>query len=157
MKNKSLYTIIYPKDVRKYNLPCKIYCIFAGDLQKQKTIFFENPTDKTLLAVTVTDEPALVESRDKCSLSNEEIENIKNFIQQEKMMIILHYRGVLSKKDFIRTIKGKRSLKNTLYLWGRNFDIYEGYNLIKLIFRWFALKMWDYQESRKISISFIVF
>ncbi|WP_027727693.1 hypothetical protein [Treponema sp. C6A8] len=77
MKNKSPYTIIRPKDVPKYNLPCNIYCTFSGDLQKQKTIFFENPYDNTLLAMTVTDEPALVESRYKCSLSNEEIEKIK--------------------------------------------------------------------------------
>lgn len=148
MKNKSLYTIIYPKDVRKYNLPCKIYCIFAGDLQKQKTIFFENPNDKKLLTMTVSDEPELIESREECYLSDKQIEDLKHFIRQEKMMIVLHYRGVLEKKDFIRAVKGKTRFNHRVYLWIRNFDVYEGHNPIKLIFRWFAWKMWDYHEAR---------
>jgi len=154
MKNKSPYTIIRPKDVPNFNLPCNVLCTFGGDLQKQKTVFFENPSDKTLLAMTISSEPELVDTPEKCSLTDEQIRSLRYFIKNKKMIFDLYYRGVISKKEFIRAIKDKRNIKHELYIWIRNFDIYKGCNPIKLIFKWFAGKMWDYQDARDLEYVF---
>lgn len=153
MKNKSSYTIIHLKDVPKFNLPCNLYSSFAGKLPEQ-TILFENPSDGKLLTMTVSETPELVETRKECGLTDEQLERLKNFIHREEMVIILHNRGVLSKKDFIRAIKGKRKLRNIIYTWIRDFDVYKGHNPIKQAFRWIALKMWDYQEARELDCVF---
>ena len=100
MKNKSSYTIISPKNVPKFNLPCNLYCSFTGKFPEQ-TILFENPSDGKLLTMTVSETPELVETKEECGLTDEQLERLKNFIRREEMVIILHNRGVLSKKDFI--------------------------------------------------------
>ena len=110
-------TTVHPEDIPELNLPCKIFCGCAegwekepyltedGKVAYEKVIRFQEPENKEVPLCITIENPHLLEPREKCSLSNEQIEIIKNFVRVNKGIIILHNLALIDSPSFHAALK----------------------------------------------------
>ncbi len=112
-------TTVHPEDVPELNLPCKVFCGCADGWQREPyldekgrvqyidVVRFQDPKNKDApLSITI-ENPHLLESREKCSLTDEQLEAIKNFIRVNKGIIVLHNMGLIDSPGFHAALKIK--------------------------------------------------
>ena len=117
-------TTVHPEDIPELNLPCKIFCGCAegwekepyltedGKVAYEKVIRFQDPKNKEVPLCITIENPHLLEPRGKCSLSDEQIEIIKNFVRVNKGIIILHNLALIDSPSFHAALKIKISPAN---------------------------------------------
>lgn len=110
-------TGVHPDEVPELRLPCYIrvgcadgwqrepYLKKDGTVGVENVIRFANKDKHDLLCMTISDEPEILEGREKCVLSDEQINNLKDFVRQNKDIIVLHNAGVIDSKDFVDALK----------------------------------------------------
>ena len=112
-------TTVHPEDIPELNLPCKIFCGCAegwekepyltedGKVAYEKVIRFQDPENKEVPLCITIENPHLLEPREKCSLTDEQIEIIKNFVRVNKGIIILHNLALIDSPSFHAALKIK--------------------------------------------------
>ena len=117
-------TTIHPEDIPELNLPCKLFCGCAegwekepyltvdGKVAYEKVIRFQDPENKEVPLCITIENPHLLEPREKCSLTDEQIEIIKNFVRVNKGIIILHNLALIDSPSFHAALKIKISPAN---------------------------------------------
>lgn len=117
-------TTVHPEDIPELNLPCKVFCGCAEGWEKEpyltedgkaayeKVIRFQNPENKDEPLCITIENPHLLGSREKCSLTDEQIEIIKNFVRVNKGIIILHNLALIDSPSFHAALKIKISPAN---------------------------------------------
>lgn len=100
-------------------LPCKVFCGCAegwekepyltedGKVAYEKVIRFQDPENKEVPLCITIENPHLLGSREKCSLTDEQIEIIKNFVRENKGIIILHNLALIDSPSFHAALKIK--------------------------------------------------
>ena len=108
-------TLVPPRS--EYGVPVKCYCgcvdfwILEPFLDKngkvvyKRVIRFNNNDNIRPLCMTISKKPVILEGRDKCVLTDEQIEQIKNFVRKNKDIIRRHYKQELDSVDFLQAIK----------------------------------------------------
>ena len=132
-------TTVHPEDIPELNLPCKVFCGCAEGWEKEpyltedgkaayeKVIRFQDPENKDEPLCITIENPHLLGSREKCSLTDEQIEIIKNFVRVNKGIIILHNLALIDSPSFHAALKIKRchfalQLK-TLIFWSHEENV----------------------------------
>lgn len=112
-------TLVPPR--REYGVPVKCYCGCVdfwtqepfldknGKVVYKKVIRFYNNDNIRPLCMTISKKPVILEGRDKCALTDEQIEEIKNFVRKNKDIIRRHYKQELDSGDFLKAIKGENN------------------------------------------------
>ena len=112
-------TTIHPEDIPELHLPCKVFCGCAegwekepyltedGKVAYEKVIRFQDPENKEVPLCITIENPHLLEPREKCSLTDEQIEIIKNFVRVNKGIIILHNLALIDSPSFHAALKIK--------------------------------------------------
>lgn len=110
---------VHPEDVPELKLPCKVFCgcnegwekepylTEDGKAAYEKVIRFQDPENKEVPLCITLENPHLLEPREKCSLTDEQLENIKNFIRVNKGIIVLHNMGLIDSPSFHAALKIK--------------------------------------------------
>ena len=122
-------TTVHPEDIPELNLPCKIFCgcdegwekepylTEDGKAAYEKVIRFQDPENKEVPLCVTIENPHLLEPREKCSLSDEQIEIIKNFVRVNKGIIILHNLALIDSPSFHAALKIKLEPKQHQVLY----------------------------------------
>ena len=117
-------TTVHPEDIPELNLPCKVFCGCAEGWEKEpyltedgkaayeKVIRFQDPENKDEPLCITIENPHLLGSREKCSLTDEQIEIIKTFVRVNKGIIILHNLALIDSPSFHAALKIKISPAN---------------------------------------------
>ena len=112
-------TTVHPEDIPELNLPCKVFCGCAEGWEKEsyltedgkaayeKVIRFQDPENKEVPLCVTIENPHLLEPREKCSLTDEQIEIIKNFVRVNKGIIVLHNLALIDSPSFHAALKIK--------------------------------------------------
>ncbi len=112
-------TSIWPEDLPQLNLPCRLFCGCAegwekepyltedGIVKYEKVIRFQDPGNKEVPLCMTIENPHLLEPREKCSLTNEQLESIKKFILVNKGIIVLHNMALIDSSSFHGALKAK--------------------------------------------------
>ena len=112
-------TTVHPEDIPELHLPCKVFCGCAEGWEKEpyltedgkaayeKVIRFQDPENKEVPLCITIENPHLLEPREKCSLTDEQIEIIKNFVRVNKGIIILHNLALIDSPSFHAALKIK--------------------------------------------------
>lgn len=112
-------TTVHPEDIPELKLPCKIFCGCDDGWEKEpyltedgkaayeKVIRFQDPENKEIPLCFTIENPHLLEPREKCSLTDEQIEIIKNFVRVNKGIIILHNLALIDSPSFHAALKIK--------------------------------------------------
>jgi len=111
-------TLVPPR--HEYGVPVKCYCgctLFwplepfldkNGKVVYKKVIRFYNNDNIRPLCMTISKKPVILEGRDKCALTDEQIERIKSFVRKNKDIIRRHYKQELDSGDFLQAIKRRK-------------------------------------------------
>ncbi len=111
-------TLVSPR--REYEVPVKCYCGCAlfwtqepfldknGKVVYKSVIRFNNNDNVRPLCMTISKKPVILEGRDKCALTDEQIEQIKSFVRKNKDIIRRHYKQELDSGDFLQAIKRRK-------------------------------------------------
>ena len=122
-------TTVHPEDIPGLHLPCKIFCGCDDGWEKEpyltedgkaayeKVIRFQDPENKEVPLCVTIENPHLLEPREKCSLSDEQIEIIKNFVRVNKGIIILHNLALIDSPSFHAALKIKLEPKEHQVLY----------------------------------------
>lgn len=114
-------TSIWPSDIPELNLPCRLFCGCAEGWEKEpyltadgkaeyaKVIRFQDPQNKEVPLCITIDNPRLLEERSECSLSDEQLETIKNFIRLNKEIIVFHNMVLIDSSSFLSALQIKTS------------------------------------------------
>ena len=112
-------TTIWPEDIPELNLPCKLFCGCSEGWEKEpyltedgkpayeKVIRFQDPKNKEVPLCITIDNQHLLEPREKCSLTDEQIESITNFVRVNKGIIVLHNMALIDSSSFHGALKTK--------------------------------------------------
>lgn len=106
------------------NLPCKVFCGCAEGWQREpyldkdgkvkylNVVRFQDPENSEVpLCITIGGSAELIEPREKCSLTDEQLRILCNFVNHNRGSIILHIAGVLDSKQFFNALE----LRNKIY------------------------------------------
>lgn len=117
-------TTVHPEDIPELNLPCKIFCGCAdiwqrepyldedGKVEYLNVVRFRDPKNEEVpLCIQIDGQARLLESREKCSLNDEQLKRLCNFVNHHRGNIILHNIGVIDSKQFIDSLE----LRNKIY------------------------------------------
>ena len=122
-------TTVHPEDIPELNLPCKVFCGCAEGWEKEpyltedgkaayeKVIRFQDPENKDEPLCITIENPHLLGSREKCSLTDEQIEIIKTFVRVNKGIIILHNLALIDSPSFHAALKIKLEPKEHQVLY----------------------------------------
>ena len=83
----------------------------------EKVIRFQDPENKEVPLCITIENPHLLEPREKCSLTDEQIEIIKNFVRVNKGIIILHNLALIDSPSFHAALKIKLEPKEHQVLY----------------------------------------
>lgn len=112
-------TTVHPEDIPELNLPCKVFCGCtsgwekepyledAGSVSYENVIRFSDPLTNALFCMTIGNKPRVLENREKCSLTDEKIDIIKNFVRFNKGIILLHSAGIIDSSTFHAALRVK--------------------------------------------------
>lgn len=94
---------------REFGLPCNLMC--GPEVRPFGTIHFENRYNKTgeydksnELCLTFRKNPRIIEGREKCIFSQDEINVLYHFIENNKELIKKHLMGYTTSKGFLRDL-----------------------------------------------------
>ena len=116
-------TTIHSKSLPGFLLPCSVSCGCApfwprepyltedGKVAYENVIRFKNPGDGKYLCLTISDKPRLLEEREKCNLTDEQLDGLKSFVIKNKEILILHSLDyiVLDSGDLFAALNFKNS------------------------------------------------
>lgn len=111
---------------REFGLPCNLLC--GPAIRPFGTIHFENRYNKTdeydksnELCLTFKKNPRIIEGRQKCIFTNQEIETLSNFVFKNKEIIKKHLKGYTTSKGFLRDlhIAREKPLHDEVVSWKR--------------------------------------
>ena len=112
-------TTIHPEDIPELNLPCKVLCGCTSGWEKEpflkndgtasyeNVIRFRDPVTKEFFCMTIGYKPRVLENREKCSLTDEQLDVIKNFILVNKGVLLLHAAGIIDSPTFYSALRVK--------------------------------------------------
>ena len=111
---------------REFGLPCNLMC--GPAVRPFGTIHFENRYNKTdeydktnELCITFRKNPHILEGREQCIFTNQEIETLSNFVLKNKEIIKKHLKGYTTSKGFLRDlhIAREKPLHDEVVSWKR--------------------------------------
>lgn len=114
-------TTVHPENIPELNLPCKVFCGCADGWQREPyidedgkveyadVVRFQDPENSEIPLCITIENPHLLEERSKCSLSDEQLKSIQNFVCINKGIIILHNMGIIDSPTFHGALKTKIS------------------------------------------------
>lgn len=121
-------TIVHPEDIPELNLPCKVFCGCAESWQREpyldedgkveyaNVVRFQDPENKEVpLCIKIGGYAELLEPREKCSLSDEQLRTLCNFVNHNRGSIILHIAGVLDSKQFFNALELRDKIYKSNY------------------------------------------
>ena len=121
-------TTIHPEDIPELNLPCKVFCGCAEGWQREpyldedgkveylNVIRFQDPENSEVpLCITIGGSEELIEPREKCSLTDEQLRILCNFVNHNRGSIILHIAGVLDSKQFFNALEFRDKIYKSNY------------------------------------------
>ena len=110
-------TSVWPKEI--VELPFRVFCgcvdgwqrepylTAEGKVEYADVIRFEDPANKkTPLCITI-DQPHLLEPRKKCSLTDEQIKTLTDFVRNNEAIIKLHNAEVIDSGGFLEALQLK--------------------------------------------------
>ena len=112
-------TTVHPEDIPELNLPCKVFCGCTSEWGKEpfleddgtasyeNVIRFRDPKTQEFFCMTIGYKPRVLENREKCSLTDEQIDIIKNFVRVNKGIILLHAAGIIDSPTFHAALRVK--------------------------------------------------
>lgn len=111
-------TTVHPEDIPELNLPCKVFCGCVEGWQREpyldkdgkveylNVVRFQDPENNEVpLWVTIDGSAKFLEPRGKCSLTDEQLRILSNFVNHNRGSIILHNAGVLDSKQFFNALE----------------------------------------------------
>jgi len=114
-------TRMHPKEIPGLPVICQCGCLPFWPLEPvvdsfghvifKRVIRFYNKDRIRPLCMTISKNPEILEGREKCRLTDEEIEGLKAFVRKNRDLIRRHYKEELDSIDFIMAVQ-KRSSKN---------------------------------------------
>lgn len=121
-------TTVHPEDVSELNLPCKVFCGCADGWQREpyideegtveyaNVVRFQDPGNNEVPFCIIIDGSArLLEPREKCSLTDKQLNCLCQFVNHNRGSIILHNSGVLDSKQFIDSLKLRDRIYKSKY------------------------------------------
>ena len=112
-------TSVWPKE--GVALPCRVFCgcvdgwqrepylTAEGKVEYADVIRFEDPANKkTPLCITI-DHPHLLEPREKCSLNDEQIKSLTDFVRNNEAIIKLHNAEVICSSGLVEALQLKNN------------------------------------------------
>ena len=121
-------TTIHPEDIPELNLPCKVFCGCAEGWQREpylnengkveylNVVRFQDPENSEVpLCITIGGSAELIEPREKCSLTDEQLRILCNFVNHNRGSIILHIAGVLDSKQFFNALELRDKIYKSKY------------------------------------------
>ena len=120
-------TTVHPEDFPEVNLPCKVFCGCADGWQREPrldangkvdyidVVRFQDPKNKEVPLCITIENPHLLEEREKCSLNDEQLKTLFNFVNQHRGSIILHNAGVIDSKQFIDSLRLRGGISKAKY------------------------------------------
>lgn len=121
-------TTVHPEDVPELNLPCKVFCGCAdgwqrepyldedGEVKYLNVVRFQDPKNSEIpLCIQIDGQAGLLELREKCSLSDEQLRTLLNFVNHNRGSIILHIAGVLDSKQFFNALELRDKIYKSKY------------------------------------------
>lgn len=114
-----LSTKVHPQEI--YGVPVICYCGCApswplepvldehGKVVYKKVIRFQNNDKKRPLCMTISSNPLILEGRENCKLTDEQIGQIKNFVRKNQDIIKQHYKEKTDSIEFIDALKKRNN------------------------------------------------
>ena len=159
-------TNIHPKSIPELNLPCHVFCgctsfwprepylTEEGKVAYENVVRFKDPGIEKYLCITISKAPRLLEPREKCTLTDEQLESIRRFIINNKDIIILHAMDyiALDSGDLLDAIKLKNSAEpqTPTYRIAYTFKIHSGLESIRSNTRYVEMNDISYKEALKL-------
>ena len=117
-----LSTTVHPRDVPVVPVKCTCGCFFTwplepvvdehGHVAYKKVIRFYNKNKIRPLCMTISSKPEILEGREKCNLTDEQIEQLKVFVRKNRDIIKRHYKNEFDSIEFIDALKKRNGGKN---------------------------------------------
>ncbi|MGN0729187.1 hypothetical protein [Treponema sp.] len=139
-------TAVCPDRIPQLNLPCKVFCGCAsfwprepyltqeGKVAYENVVRFRDPGNEKYLCITISQNPRLLEPREKCSLTDGQLESIKKFVINNKDIIISHAMDyvLLDSISFLDALKFKNSAEFQIpsYRIACTYKIHSGQEII---------------------------
>ncbi len=121
-------TTVHPEDIPELNLPCKVFCGCAEGWQREpyldkdgkvkylNVVRFQDPENSEVpLCIKIGGCAELIEPREKCSLTDEQLRILCNFVNHNRGSIILHIAGVLDSKQFFNALEFQDKIYKSKY------------------------------------------
>ncbi len=121
-------TTVHPEDIPELHLPCKVFCGCAegwqrepyldkdGEVKYLNVVRFQDPENSEVpLCITIGGCAELIEPREKCSLTDEQLRILCNFVNHNRGSIILHIAGVLDSKQFFNALEFRDKIYKSKY------------------------------------------
>lgn len=115
-------TTVHPRYVPSMPVKCNCGCLPDWPLEPvvdeygrviyKKVIRFYNKNNLRPLCMTISSKPEILEPRDKCNLSDVQIEQLKNFVRKNKDIIRRHYKDEIDSIEFIDLLEKRNRDKN---------------------------------------------
>lgn len=113
-------TTVHPESIPAVPVKCNCGCLpdwplepvvdRYGNVIFKKVLRFYNKNKLRPLCMTISSKPEILEGRKKCKLTDEQIEQLKNFVRKNKDIIRKHYKGDLSSNEFIDALKKRNGV-----------------------------------------------
>lgn len=117
-------TSVWPSYIPELNLPCRLFCGCAEGWEKEpyltengKVVFeevirFQDPENKEVPLCITIENPRLLEPREKCALTDEQIKTLTDFVRNNEAIIKLHNTEVIDSKEFLEALLSKNIPQN---------------------------------------------
>lgn len=115
-------TTVHPRDVPGVPVKCSCGCLPFWPLEPvldeyghviyKKVIRFYNKNKIRPLCMTISSNPKILEGREKCNLTDEQIEQLKVFVRKNRDIIKRHYKNELDSGEFIDALKKRNKGNN---------------------------------------------
>ena len=159
-------TTINPKSLPELKLPCHVYCgcisfwprepylTEEGKVAYENVIRFRDPGNENYFCITISDNPCLLESREKCTLTDEQLESIKSFVSKNKDIIIVHAMDyiALDSGDLFDALKFKNSAEPGIstYRIAYSCKMHLGNEIEESNIRYVGMNNRSYKEAVKL-------
>lgn len=159
-------TTIKPKSLPELKLPCNVYCGCTsfwprepyltedGKVAYENVVRFRDPEDEKYFCITISNNPRLLESREKCTLTDEELESIKSFVSKNKDIIIAHAMDyiALDSGDLFDALKFKNREEPGIstYRIAYSCKMHLGNEIVESNIRYVEMNNRSYKEAVKL-------
>ena len=156
-------TNIHPKSIPELNLPCHVFCgctnfwprepylTEEGKVAYENVVRFRDPGNEKYLCITISKNPRLLEPREECSLTDEQLDSIKNFVINNQDIIILHAMDYLALDSCdlfdALELKNRAETKKATYRVAYIYKIHSGQEVIRSNTRYVDMNDRSYKEA----------